>query len=131
MPVIEFTKGPLQPKRFELDENGVTFGRAYETDIQIASDTRVSSQHAMIKFEKGQWWLYDLGSSNGTAVNGQRVEAAVLQPGDVVALGDSRFTYQSDGHPPRPPGAKRSRRPSRPRGGIFRSRGTMPISSAH
>jgi hypothetical protein len=54
-------------------------------------DEQVSRTHAQLMLVNGQIVVRDLGSSNGTYVNGERVAHAVLQPGDVVRMGDTEF----------------------------------------
>ncbi len=71
----------------------VTVGRAKESDISIPSQM-VSRNHGSFAFEKGVWAYTDLKSSNGSRVNGKRVERAVLQSGDVVEVGGFMITYK-------------------------------------
>jgi len=65
-------------------------GRAEDNDIVVA-DPAVSRHHAELRNAGGQYHLVDLGSNNGTFVNGQRITAAPLSPGDVVVIGTSTF----------------------------------------
>jgi hypothetical protein len=71
----------------------VTVGRVKENDISVPSQM-VSRHHGRFAFEKGVWTYSDLKSSNGTRVNGKRVERAVLQSGDVVDVGGFMITYK-------------------------------------
>ena len=58
----------------------------------VVDDPHVSARHAEIRFARGQWWLRDLGSSNGTTLNGHRVRAVVgVRAGDVIQCGRVRF----------------------------------------
>jgi len=69
----------------------LTLGRSRCCDCVI-SDLTVSRMHATLRRLDGSWWLLDVGSSNGTSVNGCRVTDAVeVRPGDEIALGRSRF----------------------------------------
>jgi ABC transport system ATP-binding/permease protein len=94
---------PLVLRDIELNRPLVTIGRATGNDIRIEHPT-VSARHAEIrKLPKG-FELADLGSSNGTFVNGQRITRQVLQPGNRVSLGAAQFIFtgqkmeqQSDG----------------------------------
>ncbi len=70
---------------------------------------RVSRSHARLECAPGACTLVDLGSSNGSYLNGERVERVLLQPGDMISLGGSRFRYElapaiedagHDGHRP-------------------------------
>lgn len=82
--------GPEQ--EFELGKARVTIGRATTNDIPL-SDGRISRMHARLECSRNTCTLVDMGSSNGTFVNGQRVEQALLQPGDVISLGGLRLRY--------------------------------------
>ena len=55
------------------------------------ADDTVSRRHAELRLREGSWILRDLGSSNGTWVNGRRVMEAEVAPGDEVVLGACRF----------------------------------------
>jgi FHA domain/Domain of unknown function (DUF1707) len=69
----------------------VTIGRASDCDC-LLSDATVSRHHAELRRDGERWLLRDLGSRNGTRVNGMRVlEATEVHPGDRVALGDARY----------------------------------------
>ncbi|MCK6480637.1 MAG: FHA domain-containing protein, partial [Planctomycetes bacterium] len=70
-----------------------TIGRSRESDISIPSQM-VSRNHGRVAFEKGLWVYTDLKSSNGSRVNGKRVERAVLQSGDVIDVGGFMVTYK-------------------------------------
>lgn len=69
-----------------LDGSTVTIGRAPDNDLVLA-DSRVSRHHARITARGGRFVLADLGSTNGTVVNGARVTEIVLGLGDRIALG--------------------------------------------
>jgi hypothetical protein len=61
-------------------------GRSPACQLVFADDT-VSRRHAELRFAEGRWMLRDLGSSNGTWVNGRRVMEAEVAPGDELQLG--------------------------------------------
>jgi len=71
----------------------VTVGRSRESDISIPSQM-VSRNHGQIAHEKGLWVYTDLKSSNGSRVNGKRVDRHVLQTGDVIDVGGFMITYK-------------------------------------
>jgi hypothetical protein len=77
-----------------LDWEGTTdevlIGRHPGCDVVLAEAT-VSRRHAQLRFRDGHWILHDLGSTNGTAVNGQRVMRCQLRPGDLLRLGERRL----------------------------------------
>ena len=93
MPFIHFQEGPNAGQSHEIPEKGLTLGRDYSADVQIL-DTKVSSSHAMVRFEKGSWWVYDLQSSNGTLLNGSETEAGTLHDGDVITIGTSIINFR-------------------------------------
>jgi pSer/pThr/pTyr-binding forkhead associated (FHA) protein len=70
----------------------VVLGRSRECDIRLA-DTNVSRRHAEVRREDDAYWIVDLGSTNGTELNGRRVEREQLSDGDRITLGatDVRF----------------------------------------
>ena len=72
-------------------ETPVVLGRARECDCVVA-DPAVSRRHAELRREDERWFLRDLGSRNGTRVNGVRLlEEAEVRPGDRVSLAEVRF----------------------------------------
>jgi FHA domain len=68
-----------------------SLGRVLGNTI-VVDDPHTSAQHAELRFVRGQWWLRDLGSSNGTLLNDEPVRAVVgVRPGDVIQCGRARF----------------------------------------
>jgi pSer/pThr/pTyr-binding forkhead associated (FHA) protein len=78
---------------FNLSKSSVSIGRAMTNDI-ILSDGRVSRSHASIECRPEGCTLIDLGSSNGTRVNGVQVQRAELKPGDRISLGNAQLIYE-------------------------------------
>jgi pilus assembly protein CpaF len=73
---------------FPLEGDQLTIGRDSTNGVAI-NDAEVSRRHARLNFQGGKFVLEDLGSTNGTFVNGQRLAGpVVLKPGDVVSLGE-------------------------------------------
>jgi pSer/pThr/pTyr-binding forkhead associated (FHA) protein len=85
--------GPEQ--EFELAKRSISLGRATTNDI-ILDDARVSRSHAQLDCGAQGVTLVDLGSSNGTRVNGIRIERATLIPGDTISLGSQQLRYRVD-----------------------------------
>ncbi len=84
----------LRFKELPLGDSDLTIGRSAESGLVI-SDERVSSEHAKIIRANGDYWLLDLGSSNGTFVNEQRVrDVHLLSHGDAIALGATTLTFE-------------------------------------
>ncbi len=77
---------------FELDQERFTIGRKPENDIQIDS-LAVSGKHSMIITILDDSFLEDLGSTNGTYVNGKLVKKHALKDGDVIAIGKHELKY--------------------------------------
>lgn len=81
--------GPNPGKAFSLTEKEMFIGRDISNDIVI-SDAEVSRKHARIALEAGGYILEDLGSTNGTFINGLRLMGPhALRPGEVIMLGEN------------------------------------------
>lgn len=79
---------------FELKPGQYTLGRV-EAELLLEGDNQVSRRHAQLKIEQdGMATLSDLGSTNGTFVNNQRIQSIQLCPGDVVQIGTSSFKVE-------------------------------------
>jgi predicted component of type VI protein secretion system len=84
---------------FALDKERVLIGRATQADLRIPLSS-VSRKHCEFRIdEQAGVELRDLGSSNGTFHNGERVEKAKVRPGDQVRIGPVQFTVVVDGKP--------------------------------
>ena len=88
--VLRFLTGKYQGDEFPLipADGGYVVGRSSEVDLVLADDA-VSRKHARFYFERGRTWLRDLGSRNGTAVNGERRLFHCLREGDRIVVGSS------------------------------------------
>lgn len=82
--------------KYPLYKKVITIGRSPEADIVVDCNS-VSRMHARLKISDAGMVVEDAGSSNGTKVNGRRVEQALLQDGDELRLGRSRFTFVETG----------------------------------
>ena len=76
-----------------------TIGRVESADLQIDS-SRVSREHAVIVKEQDGFRIRDLGSTNGTFLNGEPIEEARLNDGDILTIADTEFTFQCAGDGP-------------------------------
>ena len=81
---------------YSLAIGSTVIGRGEAANVRLA-DVGISRRHARVDFDGSQVVLTDLGSTNGTMVNGQRVSAVALNPGDVVQLGTTTLTFRADG----------------------------------
>ena len=70
-----------------------TFGRTPSADVQLASGN-VSRLHTRIVASEGAFWVNDLGSSNGTRLNGAPVSSQRLRDGDVIEIGDIKLLFR-------------------------------------
>ena len=85
---LVMSAGPTPGKEFPLEKNEVFIGRDLTNDIVI-NDAEVSRRHARLVAQPGGYILEDLGSTNGTFVNGQRLMGPyILRPGETVTLGE-------------------------------------------
>ena len=82
-----------------LNDAVINIGRRLDNQI-IVDDPRVSRTHAQLRLRFGHFVVYNLGSTAGTFVNGQRVEECVLRPGDVISLGGVPLIYGEDAAQP-------------------------------
>lgn len=87
MPKLRIVGGPRDGEMLGLKFPETTFGRAKHNDFAFESDAETSRNHCSIKLENGVFTLRDLVSSNGTFVNGQKVETANLKEGDIIKVG--------------------------------------------
>jgi predicted component of type VI protein secretion system len=83
-------QGPEIGTRYPLAGQNVTIGRVPDNGIQL-DDFTVSRQHAVLVNQDGAWLVRDLASLNGTYVNNQRVDEAVLRHGDDLQIGRFRL----------------------------------------
>ncbi len=96
MPRLILIKGADEGKQFELNQPVHTVGRDSTSSIRLV-DTEVSRRHAEFRLVNGSWHLLDIGSANGSFVNGQAVSDVALQPGDRVQIGQSVLVFSSGG----------------------------------
>ena len=87
--VVTLTVGGVQ---HAIEKHRVVLGRSRECEIQLA-DPNVSRQHAELVHENGSYWIVDLGSTNGTEVNGEKVERTELSSGDHITLGSTEIVF--------------------------------------
>lgn len=84
----------LEPNTVLALQPFTTLGRGAGNTI-VVPDTFASSEHALISWRSGQWWLEDLGSRNGTQLNDETITSpAVLGTGDVISVGQVKFKFQ-------------------------------------
>jgi hypothetical protein len=82
-------------ERRVLDQKRSVLGRSRDADVQI-EDPNVSRRHAEIVQEGSVYWLVDLGSTNGTEVDGKRVQRARLGDGSSFTVGETTLTFSTE-----------------------------------
>ncbi len=100
MALLRILNGSLENQEIELSPDPMTVGRASACNIRIA-DAGVSSKHAKIWCEEGQYFLMDLGSTNGTFVNDRDVDREQLNDGDVIMFGMTKASFVGEKPKPR------------------------------
>src|SRR5882672_5684804 len=106
-----------QSREVPLNKETISIGRTPENDIEL-KDSLISRKHTSIVRKGERWVVYDLGSSNGTFVNRERVDMKPLDNGDVIRVGESEIHFVEDSRPPSrqlppsPPTAGEARKPT-------------------
>lgn len=82
-------------KVFPLNRTVINIGRRSDNQL-VLPDPRVSRAHAQLRAVKGQYVIFDLNSTGGTFLNGQRIHQQALKPGDVISLSGVLLIYGED-----------------------------------
>ena len=80
-------------KQHTVDKMSTLIGRSKDCDLQV-EDANVSRRHAELRREGSSWWLVDLDSTNGTELNGKRVQRMQLDDGDTITLGATDLVFE-------------------------------------
>jgi hypothetical protein len=84
----------IEGRRMVVGPAGVSLGRSRQCDV-VLDDPNISRQHAEIRPRGGSWVLTDLGSTNGSSINGRRIEQPeLIKPGDEIELGTLVLTFE-------------------------------------
>ena len=82
-------------RMFETGAVPFTIGRSTENDAVLAGDEFASARHARVESQRDGIWILDLGSTNGTWVNGERMDGRCrLRDGDVVRIGQTELRFE-------------------------------------
>jgi diguanylate cyclase (GGDEF)-like protein len=98
-PALISLRGELMAVPIPLERDEVIIGRALDADVRL-NDSRASRLHARITTERGvettdtRYRIIDLGSTNGTTVNGELITETVLNDGDKIVIGDHLFRFE-------------------------------------
>lgn len=90
--VLVVRRGPNAGYRFRLDQPVTAAGRHLDGNI-VLDEITVSRRHAEIRCERGKFRVVDVGSLNGTYVNGEPIHSAVLTNGDEIRMGKFRLMF--------------------------------------
>jgi pSer/pThr/pTyr-binding forkhead associated (FHA) protein len=90
--LLEIVSSGEKNKVFELGEGEVIIGRSPECGLQLSSKN-VSRKHARIVFHNDEYYIGDLGSTNGTYVNGIRVMKCALRKNDLIHVGGVNILF--------------------------------------
>ncbi len=85
-------RGPNAGSTFLVDAEVTSVGRAPDSDVFL-DDVTVSRRHAEFRRRDGAFFVHDVGSLNGTYVNGERVETTKLASGDEVQIGKFKLVF--------------------------------------
>ena len=91
-PIFIIVNGPQAGQRVAL-KHGFTIGKAAGSDLDLSHDGFASTNHAVVTFDGAAWQLIDQGSTNGTFVNGNRVQQVRLDAGTTVRLGSTEVRF--------------------------------------
>ncbi len=96
--VLRVISGPYEGHEYRIDRSGsFVVGRASRAAFSMAADLALSREHFQIEHSPPLCRLVDLGSTNGTKVNGLRVQRVLLREADLIAAGDSEFAVHFAG----------------------------------
>ena len=95
--ILEATAGPATGRKIQVPAGSILrVGRTARSDYALGEDSYLSGQHFAIEYDGTRCRIRDLGSSNGTFVNGDRITDCIVQEGDSVGAGGSTFIVHID-----------------------------------
>jgi pSer/pThr/pTyr-binding forkhead associated (FHA) protein len=129
MPVLRLSFGNVELKEVQLGSDPVTIGRSPQGDLFI-DNPAVSFHHARVYSEAGVYYVQDLGSLNGTFLNGIRITQAPLTQGDVITIGKHTVRFAKERAGATPPAAAPAAEPhSEVNDGALKLTGTMVLDT--
>lgn len=84
-------------REYPIEDNNLSIGRSHGNDIQL-NDMTLSGRHALISCIPDYVFIEDLGSTNGTLVNGCHIKKVALDNGDIIQIGHHQLTYLCESH---------------------------------
>lgn len=89
---LEIISGPMAGRIVQLSEGqSIGIGREPAADLAFTYDTTASRQHAQLALRQGMLVVHDMGSTNGTFVNGQRITERAVSMGDIITIGQTQL----------------------------------------
>jgi pSer/pThr/pTyr-binding forkhead associated (FHA) protein len=82
-------------RRFDLRTGSNIIGRGTDSDLQLL-DQGISRRHLDVQYDGNYATAYDLGSTNGSTVNGHEISSQVLRHGDVIRVGHTRIVFHQE-----------------------------------
>ena len=99
--ILEVLEGPLMGRRIEVyPGHSISFGRTVKADIAVPGDGYMSGRHFAVENTGDTLFVHDLGSSNGTFLNGNRVDRSPAGPLDLIAAGSSKMRVHIEAEDP-------------------------------
>lgn len=95
MATLHIMNGPTKGRQVEVTKPEIQLGRAEENDV-VLNDPSVSSRHARITRTGQRYMFDDLGSTNGSRLNGEPVNRTQLAPRDIIALGSIEILFDGE-----------------------------------
>lgn len=92
MALLRGMSDPVKGKIFEIEDDSLTIGRGPDNKLCL-SDPSVSTHHCVVERDQSKYTLRDLGSTNGTRLNGQSVTSARLNPKDIIQVGSVNLLF--------------------------------------
>jgi pSer/pThr/pTyr-binding forkhead associated (FHA) protein len=93
LPWFDYVIPGMQSIRYEITKSKFVVGRGEDVDLRVNVST-VSKRHFEFWFtQQGEYWVKDLGSSNGLYVNGKKVSQTILRHGDFIQAGEVVFNF--------------------------------------
>ena len=95
MPKLILTLDGAVIREYSIDKDSISVGRKHGNDIQL-NDLTISGRHSMVSTVGENVFIDDLGSTNGTLLNGAKIAKSKLQHSDVIQIGNYQFTFFSN-----------------------------------
>ena len=95
-PRLEISAGPGRGKFEHIRKPLVILGRVDDVADIVVPNNSASRHHAAIGYKNGAFVLYDMGSTNGTLLNGERISEHKLEHGDEIEIGDNVFSFWTE-----------------------------------